>query len=204
MLFDESGLISEGVRVILNETGRYDLVKSWNIKTGAVKLYKKHFPDLVIVELLIENSLWIDVIKEIKEIDPLAKILIFTFLSDEKILERVLEMGVQGYLLKKNHSKLIYSIDKIRSGVLYIDKGVINEKEGINDKIKNITNLPKRELEVLTLIANGMSVKAIAEKIGVKIKTIYNTRSRLKSRLGAKTQGELSNIARAWLKEVIK
>jgi DNA-binding NarL/FixJ family response regulator len=198
LLYDEPGLIVEGVRSTLNKTGRYELVTNCSKKCKAIQCYQRHKPKVVLLEILINDRCWLQVIEEIKLIDPLAKILVFTFISDKLMLDRVIDIGAQGYVLKRNHSDLINAIDKLMSGRLYIDQTYNKEKTAIDDKIEILSNLPKRELEVLISIAKGNLIKVIAKKMGVTEKTIYNTRSRLKKRLGVKSQRELSELAETW------
>jgi two-component system invasion response regulator UvrY len=198
LLYDEPGLIADGIRSTLAATGRYELVGVCSEKSQAVQCYQKYNPTLVLFEILINNAPWLDIIQEIKTTDPLAKILIFTFISDDALFKRAMDMGAHGYVLKKNHSRLIDAMDQLRSGKLYIDTTFNNEEKSIDNKMEVLANLPKRELAILLSVAQGISVQVIADNMGIATKTVYNTRSRLKERLGAKTQGDLCNIAKDW------
>ena len=97
--------------------------------------------------------------------------------SDPAIVRRALEVGATGYLLKDTSSdEVLKAFEKVREGRSYL-------------------SLTVRELQTLALVAEGKTLKVIAERLHVSYKTVANTCTQLKAKLGVRTLGEVMRIA---------
>ena len=118
--------------------------------------------------------------------------------SDPAIVRRALEVGATGYLLKDTSSdEVLKAFEKVREGRSYLSHDLaievaFMEARGTTNPLGPMT---VRELQTLALVAEGKTLKVIAERLHVSYKTVANTCTQLKAKLGVRTLGELMRIA---------
>ena len=118
--------------------------------------------------------------------------------SDPTIVRRALEAGATGYVLKDAApEEFLKAFQTVRQGRPYLSHDVaseiaFNETRNVTSPLRALT---VRELQTLSLIASGQSYGAIAEELGVSYKTVANTTSQIKVKLGARNLPELMRIA---------
>src|SRR5699024_6324001 len=133
-------------------------------------------PDVILMDLVMDVMDGIEATKVILEEWPEAKILILTsFIDDEKVYP-AMEAGASGYLLKTSSaSDIADAIRRTHSGEAIIEEEVskkIQENEDNGYRMNLHEDLTRRELEVLRLIADGLSNQEIAEELYITLKTV--------------------------------
>jgi DNA-binding NarL/FixJ family response regulator len=154
----------------------------------------------VIVDLSMQGRglAGLPLIKRIRAHDPRTRILVFSMHSDPMIAARALEAGANGYVLKDAApDELIKAFEKVRSGAPYLsnDMAVDVALARSGARRNPLAELTPRELETLTLLANGKPYGQIAEELGVSYKTVVNTSSQLKQKLDARNLPDLVRVA---------
>ena len=137
-------------------------------------------------------------IKRIRAHDPRTRILVFSMHSDPMIAARALEAGANGYVLKDaSPDELIKAFEKVRSGAPYLSNDMAIEVALARSGARRnpLAELTPRELETLTLLAQGKPYGQIAEELGVSYKTVVNMSSQLKQKLDARNLPDLIRIA---------
>jgi DNA-binding NarL/FixJ family response regulator len=129
--------------------------------------------------------------------DPRTRILVFSMHSDPMIAARALEAGANGYVLKDAPpDELIKAFEKVRSGAPYLSGDMAMQvamvRTGRRDRLADLT---PRELETLTLLAQGKPYGQIADELGVSYKTVVNMSSQLKQKLDARNLPDLIRLA---------
>ena len=154
------------------------------------RLYRRHRPEVVIVDLAMQgNGLGgLPLIRRIRAHDPHARIMVFSMHSDPIIVSRALEAGATGYVLKDTSSEeLLEAFAKVRAGSPYLSGdlamqvALVAHLRGQNP----LAELTPRELQMLSLLAEGKPYGRIAEEINVSYKTVVNVSSQLKQKLEA-------------------
>lgn len=190
-----------GLAQFLAADGSFDVCgEASDAKSALAKILTQR-PDLIILDISLPGKSGLEMIKELKQLYPSAKILAHS-MHDERIYgERALRAGAKGYLMKKNAGdELIGAIHKVLSGKIYRGKAVGPEDmETSSNSSSLITQLSDRELEVFESIGRGYSNSAIARRLDLSIKTVDAHREHIKRKLNIKTGTELNLFAVRWL-----
>lgn len=186
-------IIDDHEMVRLGLTSYFSILKDIEVigeaENGAegVKMALNMNPDVILMDLVMDVMDGIEATKVILQEWPEAKILILTsFIDDEKVYP-ALEAGASGYLLKTSSaSDIAEAIRRTYSGEEIIEEEVSNkmkEDELNGDRRKLHENLTNRELEVLHLIADGLSNQEIADALFITLKTVKTHVSNILSKL---------------------
>jgi two-component system, NarL family, invasion response regulator UvrY len=130
--------------------------------------------------------------------DPRTRILVFSMHSDPMIAARALEAGANGYVLKDaSPDELIQAFEKVRSGTPYLSSDMAMQVALVRTGLRRdrLADLTPRELETMTLLAQGKPYGQIADELGVSYKTVVNMSSQLKQKLDARNLPDLIRLA---------
>jgi two-component system, NarL family, invasion response regulator UvrY len=163
-------------------------------------LYCRHNPDVVIVDLGLGGS-GLDglaLIRRIKAHNPQARILVFSMHSDPTIVARALEAGATGFVLKDTSSAdLLKAFANVCAGAPYLSNELAMQVALMRTPARQnpLAELTARELQTLSLLAEGKPYGRIAEELNVSYKTVANVSSQLKQKLDARNLPELIRAA---------
>ena len=199
LIIDDHPIVLQGCRRVLLDAGVETVLEARDIVSG-YRLYRRHRPDVVIVDLSLQgNGLGgLPLIQRIKAHDPRARILVFSMHSDPVIVSRALKAGAAGYILKDTASKdLLEAFEKVRAGGHYLGGELAMQVALVGSGARRdpLAELTPRELQMLGLLAEGKPYGRIADDLGVSYKTVVNTCSQLKQKLGAKNLPDLIRLA---------
>jgi DNA-binding NarL/FixJ family response regulator len=154
-------------------------------------------PDVVLMDYSLPDGTGIDGAKEIKAELPDARIIILTGSTDERILPAAIEAGCSGYLTKtRGIEELIAAVRSAYDGNAVIPEALLGRLVSTPERTQGPgDDLSDRELEVLTLLAEGVATKAIAEQLYLSVHTVRNHIQRILMKLGAHSKLEAVSIA---------
>jgi len=199
LIIDDHPIVLQGCRRMLQDAGIERVLEASDIKSG-YRLYRRHRPDVVIVDLAMPGSglRGLDVIRRMHSHDPRTRILVFSMHSDPIIAARALEAGATGYVLKDTAAdELMEAFDKVRAGTPYLSNDLAMQVALIRTGVRRdpLADLTPRELQTLSLLAQGKAYGRIADELGVSYKTVVNACSQLKQKLNAKNLPDLIRLA---------
>lgn len=203
LVADNFQIISDGIIAILQEESHLEIVGKAHSAEKILDLCSRHEVDLLIVNLEILHSLKTNLLKVLHDDYRNIKIMVLAYGFGRKDLKRIVEAGVDGYILKKSGKQvLLEAIDVIASGQKYFDskitKKVIQNYIGA-DPAQNGRDDPhaltQRELEVLTLICQEYTNQEIAEKLHISVRTVDTHRRNLLQKTGARNTAGLVRYA---------
>jgi two-component system, NarL family, invasion response regulator UvrY len=199
LVIDDHPIVLQGFRQLLEDIGVEKIVQAQSVDEG-FHLYRTQQPDLIIIDLALQTGALggLSFIRRLRLHDQRTPVLVFTMHSDPVIVSRALEVGATGYVLKDTSSdEVLKAFQKVRDGRPYLSHELASEvafmeARGTTNPLKRMT---VRELQTLALVAEGKPYGVIAEHLRVSYKTVANTCTLLKAKLGARTLPELMRIA---------
>ena len=166
---DDHPLVRKGIVAILANESDIELVAEAGNGRDAVELFRQHRPDVTLMDLRMPELDGIGAVKQIRSEFPDAKIIALTSFDGDQDIYRALEAGVRGYLFKEMvHTEVLNAIRKVESGQKLMSQEVA---ERMAEYFPQVALTP-REVEVLTLVAQGLANKEIAVKLGTANGTV--------------------------------
>ncbi len=192
MVADDHCLFREGIAAVLARTGNIELVAQAENGQEAVEQFSRVRPDVTLMDLSMPVLGGIDAMLSIRAIDKNARILVLTTYKGDVQIERALNAGAAGYLLKGAiRHELVESIETVHAGRQYMSAEVSKEIE----HYFGADMLSGREVEVLRLVAQGNSNKEVGLLLAIKEETVKAHVSSVLAKLGAKDRTHAVTIA---------
>jgi DNA-binding NarL/FixJ family response regulator len=199
LIVDDHPIVLQGCRRMLQDVGVNEIIEARDTADGH-RLFREHSPDVVIVDLgLQDNGLGgLELIRRIRADDLNVRILVFSMHSDPVIVARALQAGATGYVVKDTSPEAITeAFQKVRAGRRYLSDELAMQVAFANTPGQQspLAELTPRELQTLSLLAEGKPYTRIAEELNVSYKTVVNLSSQLKQKLDAENLPELIRTA---------
>jgi two-component system invasion response regulator UvrY len=199
LVIDDHPIVLQGCRRMLEDAGVTDVLEARDAASG-YKLYRRHHPNVVIVDLAMQGSglSGLPLIRRINAHDPSTRILVFSMHSDPIIVARALEAGATGYVLKDTSpAELMKAFEKVRVGTPYLHGDLAMQVALVHTPARQnpLAELTPRELQTLALLAEGKPYGRIAEELNVSYKTVVNVCSQLRQKLDVRSLAELIRSA---------
>jgi two-component system, NarL family, invasion response regulator UvrY len=199
LIVDDHPIVLQGCRRMLQDVGVSEVIEARDMAAG-YRLFSERGPDVVIVDLgLQDNGLGgLELIRRIRADDLNVRILVFSMHSDPVIVARALQAGATGYVVKDTSPEAITeAFQKVRVGRRYLSDDLAMQVAFANTPGQQspLAELTPRELQTLSLLAEGKPYTRIAEELNVSYKTVVNLSSQLKQKLDAENLPELIRTA---------
>jgi two-component system, NarL family, invasion response regulator UvrY len=199
LIIDDHPIVLQGCRRILEDAGVETVLDARDIVSG-YRSYRRHRPDVVIVDLAMQGIGLggLPLIRRIRSHDPRTRVLVFSMHSDPMIVARALEAGATGYVLKDTSSdEFVKAFGQVRSGAPYLSGDMAMQVALVRTGVRRnpLAELTPRELEMLSLLAQGKPYGEIAQALNVSYKTVVNVSSQLKQKLDARSLPDLIRVA---------
>ncbi|MFO7750228.1 MAG: response regulator transcription factor [Desulfobacteraceae bacterium] len=203
LIVDDHPLFREGIKIIIQGDGRYDVVGEAGTAGQGLKLARKRKPDLVVVDVSLPDTSGFDLIREMVESFSDLAILVLSMHSKVDYIVKAFQEGATGYITKDSAAEmLITGIEQTLKGEYFMDPCVSQQvvkkmaelpgKQSIH-AVKNDDALTAREQEIMVLVTRGFSSRKIADQLFISPKTVQNHRSRIMKKLNA---GNVIDLAR--------
>ena len=186
---DDHPLLREGIATIINSQPDMELVSQAATGAEAIQHYRLHRPDVTLMDLRLPDLSGIDAMIAIRGEFPEARIIMLTTFEGDVELQRALQAGARGYLLKNSAgSELVNAIRIVQSGQRYLSQKISDTV--VDDYLLEsraagpLDALSTREREVLQLVAEGHSSAQVAAMLSLSPKSIETYRSRLMQKIG--------------------
>lgn len=204
MIADDHAILRAGLRMLINAQPDMSVVAEAQNGQQAIEISREIQPDIVLLDITMPTSGGLHAIPEILKGSNSAKILLLTMHSEPAYLRTALAAGASGYVLKKSvDADLLSAIRAVQRGHRYVDSELANTL--LNEVIGGTKTdapgsgqskvLSERELQVLTMVAEGFSSREIANTIYVSTKTVETYRARFADKLGLKTRADVVRYA---------
>jgi two-component system, NarL family, response regulator LiaR len=208
LIVDDHIVVRQGLRTFLETRPELEVIGDAGSGEEALRLVQDHVPDVALVDLVMPGMDGVEVTRRIRDISPHTQVIIFSsFYKDEHIFPAI-RSGALSYLLKDARpEELVEAIHKAAAGEAVLDPKVaariVQELQGNSEQGLNpFAELSQRELEVLRLIANGLSNQAISEHLVISEKTVKSHVSNILSKLHLSDRTQAAVYA--WSKGIVR
>lgn len=195
LVVDDHPVVRFGMTAFLNAQRNMKVIGEAATGEVAVKLFRKHQPDVVLMDLRLPGMSGVDAIRAIRSEYPQSRFVVMTTYEGDEDIYQALEAGAQAYLIKCMPSEaLVDAINKVNTGLRVIPPAVA---KSLAMRTPNFS-LTDRERDVLVLIVKGNSNKEIASKLGITEGTVKCHVNVILSRMGVsdRTQAAIAALQR--------
>lgn len=192
MLVDDHFMARIGLALPINQQPDMQVIAEGCNGQEALELYRQHLPDVVIMDYELPDKRGPEIITALRTEFPGARVLLLSAHEGEEQIHRAIEAGVCGYLTKNSDCALVLaSIRSIASGLSAFPPAIAQKAAARRLR----PTLTERELEILSLLAQGNSNKLIAAELGFSESLIKQELVRIFDKLGAKDRAHAVMLA---------
>ncbi|MCL4154144.1 UNVERIFIED_CONTAM: hypothetical protein GTU68_064608 [Idotea baltica] len=197
MIVDDHAILRAGLKQVLSETGDIDIIAEAGTANEAIKLCREQDADVLLLDITLPDRSGIEALQYIKKDNPKLAVLMLSMHREDQYALRALKAGASGYLCKQSASdELVDAVYMLAKGKKYISAAVAeilaNQVSGETDKPLHET-LSNREYETMMMIASGLAVGEIADKLSLSAKTISMYRTRLLEKMQLKHNADITH-----------
>lgn len=203
LLVDDHVMITEGLKLALNSQKDFKVIGTAHNGLEAIEKVKKLSPDVVLMDINMPQMNGIEAAGIIKIEYPSTKVIMLTMMDNQKFIIDAMSCGIDGYIYKDADIKeLVKAIYTVVEGKEYLNQEVTEKilsyfsgKKRNFGKTKEIQRITPRELEVIKLVAQGLTSKVVADKLFISELTVIKHRKNIIRKLGVKNFTEVVAFA---------
>ena len=196
VIIDDDCLVSGAFKTILETDPDVSVCASGTDGTEAVRLYREHLPDILLMDIRMKKVNGLEATAAIRKEFPDAKILLLTTFSDDEYIVKALQLGAKGYLLKQDYANLLPALKAVASGQTVFGCEIVSKLPGLFREKESFdydsADISERELEIIKLIASGMSNKEIAAELFLSEGTVRNYLSNILDKLNLRDRTQVA------------
>jgi len=199
LIADDHPIFRQGLKAVIAGLDGLHLAGEAEDGQQALNLTTQLQPDLLLLDLSMPEMNGFQVLEHLSETER-PKVVVMTSFNDRAYLEKALQLGADGYLLKDNGlTELTRCIEQVTSGERYISPSVENKSSAPDDLIEHhsedLSLLTKTELRVMYHLADFLTSKEIARNMNISYRTVQNHRSNIKQKLNLPGMHQLTRFA---------
>ena len=185
ILAEDHKLIRAGIRALLRQVPNTEVIDETGDGQEALRLILQHRPDIVILDISMPGLNGVEVAARVSKECPGVRCIILSVHTAEEFVSNALNAGVSGYLLKDAEPvELSLAIQSVMDGKVYLSPAVTRQVlKGSHRESEPVENLTSRQREIVQLLAEGHSVKQIAQTLDISPKTVETHRAQIMQRL---------------------
>lgn len=191
---DDHGIIRSGIARILEKTDDFELVAAAPTGELLLKAVRDFTPDLVVLDIRLSDCSGLDLLRQVLAIAPDVRVVMLSMYSARGYIDKARAEGARGYITKECLDEELVSVLQ----AVMTEDGFISFRSAEPEKRLevDIDLLSSRELEVMVLIASGLTNAEIADRLTVSPRTVESHRASIQRKLLIRTRAELAVVAR--------
>lgn len=195
LVIDDHLVVREGLRRLLSSVPNISIREATSTQEALVA-FRAHRPDLVLLDLNLPNSSGLELLRQLILEDKRARILIFSMHAEPIYVMHALKAGASGYVSKGAPvDELVTAVKLVANGDPYIEREIASDialtRYFGHDPLQQLTT---REIDIMRLIGEGKDLKTISKLLGVTYKTIANSCTVIKGKLGVERTADLIRL----------
>jgi two-component system, NarL family, response regulator LiaR len=208
VIVDDHEVVRNGVRTYLNTLPEFEVVGEAATGEEAIQLVEKLTPDVVLMDMILPGMGGVEATRQIKAISSRTNVVVLTSYHDDELIFPALRAGATGYILKDTRmANVADALRKAAQGEVtlhpYVATRLIQEVQ--SDKASRpdpFAELTEREMDVLKLIANGLSNADIADQLIISENTVKSHVSNILSKLHLEDRTQAAVLA--WQQGIVR
>lgn len=197
LLIDDDELITMSLEMIISSDSEFEIAGKGNSGREAIQKYRELRPDLLLMDIRMDDLNGLEAAEAILSEFPDAVILFLTTFSDDEYIVKALKLGVKGYLLKQDYKSLPGALRAALAGQSVFGGAIV-------DKLPNLVtsepqtydysahDITEKEFEVIQLVSDGFSNKEISQKLFLSEGTVRNYLSSILEKLNLRDRTQLA------------
>jgi DNA-binding NarL/FixJ family response regulator len=200
LIIDDHALLSAGLRLMIESHPHMRVVGEATSRAAALRAARETNPDIILLDLDLGDDSGFDLLPELLNVVPEARVIVLTGLRDPEGQRRAVMLGAMGLVLKeKAIETVLKAIEKVHAGEVWLDRSMIAsilraQAVGAQENgtaIARIGTLTDRERDVIRLVGEGLKNKQIAERLVISEATVRHHLTSIFSKLGVTDRFEL-------------
>lgn len=197
IIVDDDILVSSSLKTIIEANEGIEVLAIANNGVDAIRLYREHQPDVVLMDIRMDNMSGLEAAEKILNTFTKAKVLFLTTFEDDEYIITALKIGAKGYILKQHYNAIIPALNAVYSGQNVFGEEIINKLPTVmsnqsNKKDYQDHGILDKEFEIITLVSKGLSNKEIAKELYFSEGTVRNYISVILEKLELRDRTQLA------------
>jgi two-component system invasion response regulator UvrY len=197
LIVDDHRIVASGCRALFADDPDIDILEASDAESGE-RVFNDQHPDICVLDINLPTVSGFELARRILGHDASARIIMFSMNDDPVFAKRAIEVGAKGYVSKTGDPQdLVEAIREVGNGGVYLPPAMARSIAfaGAAFAQSPLSKLTSREMEILRLLSAGKSLSEIAWMIHSSYKTVANTSSIMRQKLGVRTSAELVRLA---------
>jgi len=198
LLIDDHAVVRAGFKTLLENQSDLRVIAEAESGEGACRQFVSEQPDIAIMDLSLPGIGGLEAIRRIVSRQRDARILAFSMHEDTIFVEQALQAGARGYLGKSSApTVMVDAVRQVAGGNIYIEPDIaqrlaVQKTKGEDSPFESLST---REFEIFCLLAEGLNVYEVSDRLSLSYKTVANYSTQIKSKLEVGTPAELARLA---------
>jgi len=197
LIVDDHRIVASGCRALFADDPGIVILEAADAESGE-RIYGEEHPDICVLDINLPTVSGFELARRILGRDPSSRIIMFSMNDDPIFAARAIEIGAKGYVSKSGDPyDLVEAIREVSKGGTFLPPAIAQRIAFAGSTLAQspLSKLTSREIEILRLLSTGKSLAEIAWLVHSSYKTIANTSSIMRQKLGLRTSAELVRFA---------
>ena len=197
LIVDDHRIVASGCRALFADDLEIEILEASEAE-GGERAFEREHPDICVLDINLPTVSGFELARRILEREASARIIMFSMNDDPVFAARAIEVGAKGYVSKAGDPQdLVDAIGEVGRGGVYLPPAMARSIAFAGPEFAQspLTKLTSREMEILRLLSAGKSLSEIAWMVHSSYKTVANTSSIMRHKLGVRTSAELVRLA---------
>ena len=198
LMVEDQILVRTAIVHLLQKNSNLRVTGQASDSNSALELIRSHHYDVILLDFKLPGLNGLELAEKIKRIQPDAKIIVLTSGIHQAFINRLLSTGIRGFLTKDmSHKHIVEAIETVSSGGSYISPDIASQLILNSRDMKDspIAKLSNRELQIILLVAQNLSIENIANLLHISPKTVCSYRYKIYEKLDVQNDVELIHFA---------
>jgi DNA-binding NarL/FixJ family response regulator len=200
LIVDDHPVVRQGIKLMINAQPDLTVCGEAHSEQEARRLVRELMPDAMVVDLSLDQGDGFNVVRDVNAHFPAIRVLVLSMHDEAVYAERLLAQGASGYIMKQAATEqLITALRMVLRGERFISESLRTSLAARDAEDGDTsTRLSARELQVISLIGQGLGTREIADNLSLSVKTVETHRLTIKRKLALETNAQLVQYAIKW------